>query len=130
MDFQNNFFSITSLLIRWTARIFSLVVIIFLILFAIGGSEFTRSITESGWAWAGLLFFPLGTSVGMLLSWWREGLGAAVTAGSLVIFYLINYLGWGTFPSGPFFLLFSAPGFLFGISWILDPDKTPFQKDA
>jgi len=69
--------------------------------------------------WAGLLFFPLGVMIGMIVAWWKEGLGSAVTLVSLVAFYLVygyllrNHIG------GWVFIAFASPGFLFLLHWLL-----------
>ena len=79
--------------------------------------------------WAGLLFFPIGVMIGMIVAWWKEGLGSAVTLLSLVAFYLVygyllrNHIG------GWVFIAFASPGFLFLLHWLLrDTIKstTPF----
>ena len=69
--------------------------------------------------WAGLVFFPLGVIIGMIVAWWKEGLGATITLGSLLAFYLVyGYLmryhiaGWA-------FIMFASPGFLFLVHWLL-----------
>ena len=69
--------------------------------------------------WVGLAFFPIGVMVGMVIAWWKEGVGAAITLGSLLAFYLVyGYLmkyhiaGWA-------FLVFASPGFLFLLHWLL-----------
>ena len=69
--------------------------------------------------WLGLVFFPLGVIVGMIIAWWKEGLGAAITLGSLLAFYFVyGYLmryhiaGWA-------FIVFASPGFLFLLHWLL-----------
>ena len=67
--------------------------------------------------WVGFLFFPTGVIAGMLLGWWREVLGGAVTVGSLFGFYLIY--GWllnGQIWLGAWFIVFALPGILFLIS--------------
>lgn len=69
--------------------------------------------------WIGLLFFPIGTVIGMAIAWWKEGVGSVVTLGSLLGFYLIwgfllrNHIG------GWWFVVFAAPGFLFLLHWLL-----------
>ena len=69
--------------------------------------------------WAGLLFFPIGVMIGMIVAWWKEGLGSAVTLLSLLAFYLVygyllrNHIG------GWVFIVFASPGFLFLLHWLL-----------
>jgi hypothetical protein len=73
--------------------------------------------------WVGLLFFPAGVVIGMVVAWWREGVGAVVTVGSLLAFYLVygylmrNHLG------GWAFVVFASPGFLFLLHWLLRGDE-------
>lgn len=69
--------------------------------------------------WIGLFFFPVGVVVGMTIAWWKEGLGAGITLGSLMAFYVVyGYLmryhigGWA-------FVVFASPGFLFLLHWLL-----------
>src|SRR6185436_19739153 len=68
--------------------------------------------------WAGLDFFPIGVTIGMIVAWWKDGLGSAVTLLSLLGFYLVyGYLlrnhigGWA-------FIAFASPGFLFLLHWL------------
>jgi hypothetical protein len=55
----------------------------------------------------------------MVIAWWKEGLGSAVTLGSLLAFYLVygyflrNHIG------GWAFIVFASPGFLFLLHWLL-----------
>jgi hypothetical protein len=49
--------------------------------------------------------------VGLIVAWWREGLGGAMTVSSLLIFYAIHVTTTGTLPSGPGWVLFAMPGF-------------------
>jgi hypothetical protein len=69
--------------------------------------------------WVGLLFFPTGVVIGMIVAWWKEGVGSAVTVGSLLAFYLVygylmrNHLG------GWAFIVLASPGFLFLLHWLL-----------
>ena len=68
--------------------------------------------------WAGLLFFPIGVVIGMVVAWWKEGVGSAITLGSLLGFYLVwgyllrNHIG------GWWFLVFASPGFFFLLHWL------------
>jgi hypothetical protein len=66
--------------------------------------------------WLGVLLFPVGISVGMILAWWKEGLGGSITVGSLLAFYVVHLTTAGTLPKGWAWLAFAAPGFLFLLS--------------
>jgi hypothetical protein len=73
--------------------------------------------------WIALFFFPLGVMVGMAIAWWKEALGAGITLGSLMAFYVVyGYLmryhigGWA-------FVVFASPAFLFLLHWLLYPGE-------
>jgi len=100
-------------LVRWIARVWSLCSIGLLLGFVVGEGINPATSGEM----LGLLFFPLGISIGMVLAWWREGLGGSITVGSLIVFYLIHFATAGTLPKGGAWLVFSAPGFLFLLCW-------------
>jgi len=51
--------------------------------------------------------------LGLLLGWKWELIGGLTSVGGLIAFYILDFSFSGTFPDGPFFLLFGAPGFLF-----------------
>lgn len=104
------------LIARWIARVGSIGSIGLLLLFFIGEEFNPAAIAVE--EWLGLLFFPLGISVGMALGWWREEWGAAITAASLLGFYAIQWL-LGGFPGSPVFIFFGAPGLLFLLPWLL-----------
>lgn len=104
-------------IIELLARVGSIASITLLILLFMGEGIHPSEISPR--EWAGLLFFPIGVMVGMIVAWWKEGLGSAVTLGSLLAFYLVyGYLlrnhigGWA-------FLTFASPGFLFLLHWLL-----------
>jgi len=103
--------------ILWTARILSFVSIGVVLLFMVGeGFDYIRlKLTE----WILFLFFPFGISLGMFLSWWREGIGGSITVGSLVMFYVIHFATTGKFPNGWAWLVLTIPGFLFLLFWYL-----------
>jgi hypothetical protein len=103
--------------IELLARVGSIASITLLILLFMGEGLHPSEISLR--EWAGLLFFPVGVMVGMIMAWWKEGLGSAVTLGSLLAFYLVyGYLlrnhigGWA-------FIVFASPGFLFLLHWLL-----------
>ena len=102
--------------IEMLARVGSIASITLLILLFMGEAFHPAEISPN--EWAGLLFFPIGVMIGMIVAWRKEGLGAAVTLLSLVAFYLVyGYLlrnhigGWA-------FIAFASPGFLFLLHWL------------
>jgi hypothetical protein len=112
------------LITRWIARVLSVLSIGIILLFVIGEADFSAPIKLSVREWIGLLFFPVGIIGGIVLAWRWEGLGAAITIGSLVTFYVSHFIMWGRFPSGPFFAIFASPGLVFGASWLLSRKNT------
>lgn len=104
-------------IVRWTARISSLVSIGLLAAFLFGEDGLTLQLEMA--EWLGLLFFPGGVIIGMILGWWREGWGGMVVLVSLAAFYVEQFLLGGRIPGGPWFLIFTLPGLLFGVSWLL-----------
>ncbi len=101
--------------IRWTARGWAVASIVLVLLFFVGEGFEPSQIKPR--EWVGLLFFPVGLCAGMILAWWREGLGGGVTVGSLVVFYFIHLGTAGEFPKGWAWLAFAIPGFLFLWCW-------------
>jgi len=68
--------------------------------------------------WIGLMFFPFGVILGMLISWRRELEGSLLSLASLAGFYLVyGLVVTGRLPGGWAFLVFTAPAFLFLASW-------------
>lgn len=94
--------------LRWVARLGSLASLAMLTAFA-----FSESGPPSPSEWFGIALFPIGVSVGMLLGWWREGLGGVVTLLSLAAFYGWMLVFRNGMPIGPYFVMFSIPGLLF-----------------
>lgn len=97
--------------IRWLARALSILSVAILFVFAFG-----EGLTLSHFTPRELLlfvFFPLGFCVGMVVAWWREGLGGGITVASLVAFYLLDRFLSGSFPRGFAFAVLTVPGFLF-----------------
>ena len=99
--------------VEWAARFWSLASIGLLIAFVVGEGVHPTRPAE----WLGLLFFPLGITIGMVIAWWREGTGGAITVASLIVFYFVHFATSGTFPSGWGWLVIAAPGFLFLLGW-------------
>ena len=99
--------------VRWNARLWTIGSIGLILLFLVGERSYPQIPAE----WLGFVFFPFGISVGMILAWWKEGIGGTITVGSLVVFYVIHLATAGTLPRGWAWLLFAAPGFLFLWCW-------------
>lgn len=99
-------------LVRWVARLWSLVSLAILLVFGVGSAaaDFPRFTLRDA---IGFLFFPIGVIVGLALAWRRERTGGLVVVVSLAAFYVQNALLRDRWPAGPWFLLLAAPGFLF-----------------
>ena len=97
--------------LRLVARSASVICIAVILLFFIGeGINFGNVAAKE---WVGLLFFPVGVFVGLVLAWREELLGGVVTIASVVCFYLVyGLLLSGTIRQGWLFLLFLVPGVL------------------
>jgi hypothetical protein len=95
------------------ARIWSIVTIGLVLILMAGEGVNPANSTE----WIEFLFFPVGICVGLILAWWKEGIGGGITTGSLLVFYAIHLITAGTLPKGWAWLAFAAPGFLFLFCW-------------
>ena len=105
--------------IIWVARIWSLAGVGFVLLFLVGeilnGHRGKPTVAE----WIGLALWPGGVCLGLIIAWFRIGLGGAIATGSLVGFYVWCLLDRGTFPRGPYFILVAAPSVLFLVASLL-----------
>ncbi len=102
---------------KWTGRTLSILCIGFILMFLIGEGY---SLLKPGIRVIILhLFFPIGVITGMIISWFKEGFGGAITIASLCDFYILNLILYGKLPKGPWFLIISSPGIIFLIYWIL-----------
>jgi len=100
-------------LIRWTARLLSIISTTLLLLFLFGGREQFEPAKIAAREWFGLLLFPFGVMIGFAVAWWKEGLGGGITVTSVLAFYLIY--GWllRGVTLGGWFLVFAFPALLF-----------------
>ena len=98
-----------TLAVRWTARAWAIATISVVLVLAVGEGVYPATLTE----WIGLLLYPGGVCLGLILAWWREGLGGTITVGSLVAFYAFYTATSGTPPRGWAWLVLAFPGFLF-----------------
>ncbi len=100
--------------VRWIARIWSLLSLGFVLMIFVG--EAIAADAGPGFTGRDLIlmsFFPVGVLAGLILGWWKEGLGGGLTLASLIAFYLALWLMDGRWPGGPYFALVAAPGLLF-----------------
>lgn len=104
-------------LIEFLARLGSIASIALLVLIFWGDAVHPSDISRT--EWLGLVFFPIGITIGMVLAWWKEGLGSAITLGSLVAFYLVYGYIFKNHIGGWAFVVFASPGFLFLLHWFL-----------
>ncbi len=117
------------LVVRWTARISSIpIIIVFLMMFVGEGFELAK---VKPIEWVMLLFGPFGLALGMILGWWKEGLGGAITILSFLAALLVgDYSGSGA----GYMLICASPGFLFLLSWFLSKSagmsqETPVEEN-
>ena len=116
-------------LIELLARISSIASITLLILLFWGDALHPSEISSN--EWAGLLFFPIGITIGMIVAWWKEGLGAAVTLLSLLAFYFVYGYLLRNHTGGWAFIAFASPSFLFLLHWLcatLVKSTTPLHR--
>ncbi len=108
---------ITTLGFRWLARLTSLVSIGTIVLFLLAEPFNPANVRPRDWV--GLVCFPIGVMMGLMIAWWKEGLGAVISLASLLAFYTI--FGWlmGSRVGGPWFVIFTSPAFLFLVAWFL-----------
>jgi len=104
---------------RWIARIWSILSILFVLVFAIGEAARAIGPRPTLQEWVGLALWPIGAAVGLVVAWYREQLGGALTLVCLIAFYVWNLLRSGHLPQGPFFFLIAAPGLLFLLAGFL-----------
>lgn len=109
-------------IIEMLARVGSIASITLLLLLFQGEAFHPSEISPR--EWIGLLFFPIGVIAGMIVAWWKEGVGSVITVGSLAAFYLVYGYVMRNHIGGWAFLTFASPGFLFLLHWLLrDGDR-------
>lgn len=111
-------------LLRWSARVLSIISSTVLLLFLFG-EPFDVSKVEPR-VWLALAFFPVGIVVGFVIGWWKEGLGGAITVASLLLFYLVFVtLLHENLRKGGWFLVFAFPGLLFLAAYAVSRPRRP-----
>lgn len=115
--------------LMWVARIWSLAAVGFVLLFLMGDGLNGQGGRPTGAEWIGLAFWPGGVCLGLIIAWFRLGLGGTIATGSLVGFYIWYLLDRGMFPGGPYFILVAAPGVLFLVASLLS-NRSPQTRSA
>ena len=98
-------------ILRWTARVWSLVSLGVVVLFAVGEGMNLARFTPGELVM--FLCFPLGVMLGMALAWGREFLGGVLAVVSLAAFYGVDWWHSHHLPRGLALMVLCAPGFLF-----------------
>ncbi len=97
--------------LRWVARLGGLAVVGMAVLFFVGTGGFNplhltaRELVLMGLFWTAIL--------GLGVAWRCEGIGGALTLGSLLLFYGLEWLFTGSFPRGWGFGVIALPALLF-----------------
>ena len=118
----------TVLVIHWTARVVSILFTAVFVMMLLTQGVSVHDMTPR--EWISFFFFPLGATLGMMLAWWQEGLGGAITVVSVFLSVLVQDASAG----GAYLLTCASPGLLFLLSWLLSvmrpaPDETPTYPD-
>lgn len=104
--------------LRWAARVLGAFCVGVLLLFFFGEEFDTSKIGVIDLV--GLLFFPLGLIVGLVLGWQEEFWGGLIAAASVAGLYLIwGPIAHGSIFLGWWFLVFTIPGVLFLIYGVM-----------
>jgi hypothetical protein len=105
-------------ILRWSARILSLVAFAFVAMFLGGGEEFDPA-KFTAREWVGFALFPIGVCLGLLVAWFKEGLGALISLACLAAIVAMQVAKSGGLGRGTAFLAFAAPGLLFVASHLV-----------
>ena len=100
----------SQLILRWSARACSVLVLGSLLAFAIGTRLDLSALQGRERLLMGLLG---GTCLGLLLAWRWEGWGGALSLLSLGTFHLVEWAATGRWPGGWAFPVLAMPGALF-----------------
>jgi len=102
-------------MLRVIARVYSAIAVLFILVMSIGhiAGDGVLPFLEMTLHESIMMGFFLLLWAGLVISWKFELTGGIMTVGSLIVFYLCDYLFSGTFPRGPYFILLGLPGVLF-----------------
>jgi hypothetical protein len=96
--------------LRWTARVLGVAFVGIVLLFFVGEGFNPLRLTAQEAIMMALFWTALA---GLLVGWRREGLGGALTVGSLAVFAVLEWLKTGTVRQLVPFALIGLPGLLF-----------------
>jgi hypothetical protein len=116
---QRTDFGLPLAVIELLARVGSIASITLLALIFFGEGAFRPSEISRN-EWIGLAFFPIGVVLGMVIAWWKEGVGSVLTVGSLIGFYVVYGYLFRNHIGGWWFIVFASPGFLFLVHWFVN----------
>ena len=106
-----------TLVFRWLARLTSLLSVGIVAMFLL--AEPFNPLHVRPREWVGFVCFPSGVMIGLIVAWFKEGLGASISLVSLAAFYLIYGWAMGSNVNSIAFVVFASPAFLFLIAWSL-----------
>jgi hypothetical protein len=109
--------------LRWTARVVSVLFIgIYALMLMSQGIDISEMNPRE---WLSLFFFPFGATVGMILAWWQEGIGGAIT----IVCVFVSVLVQDSTSGGGYMLTCASPGLLFLFSWVLSLSTAHLNED-
>ena len=115
--------------LRWIARLLSIGSIGFILLFVFGESSDWLSVRAQDLV--GLIFFPFGLMLGLVLGWRREFSGGIIAVGSIALFYLVYGLAINrAIFTGWWFLLLSLPGWIYLLYAVLRHEHWNGEVDS
>lgn len=110
------------LFLRWVARVWGTAIVALVVMFALMHAASPDAPGPTAREWVGLLFFPAGLCVGLVLALRWEALGGSIAVGSFLVFYTWMFVTGGRLPSGPYFAVAAAPGVLYLLCRLLSRD--------
>ncbi len=72
--------------LKWIARVSGILVGLFFLVFAIGEGFYYGITTPAADEAVLMMFIPVGMIAGIVVAWWKEGLGGLIIIGSVVLF--------------------------------------------
>ena len=96
--------------VRWTARVLSAPLVGLALVIFIG--EGFNPLRLKGVEVIQMIFFWTAC-IGMVIAWWRQVIGGALSLGAMILFFAVERFVTGGFPRGLVFYLMLLPGILF-----------------